>query len=155
MEITDARYSDENGRWIICQMNGREAHVPVDHYNTNYRLILSMGVPIAPYQPPPPTVDDVRSECSRRMQAMVGARDEKNLEHIISNAGREATRLQAIRLGVPGVVEGREWTADEAQRAAALFMANEALDAIRAASNVLEAMDPIPADYAQDRWWGV
>lgn len=149
MKIQNARLSEDGTIIAVIDGDGVAAAPGSDLAD----LILSAGIEIAPYQPPPPTVDDVRAECSRRMQAMVGARDEKNLEHIISNAGREATRLQAIRLGVPGVVEGREWTAEEAQRAAALFIANDALDAIRAASNVLEAMDPIPADYQDNSHW--
>ena len=101
----------------------------------------------------PLTVDDVRAECSRRMQVLVGARDAGHLAMIIQNANREATRLQAIRIGVPGVVTGRDWTEQEAQRAAALYLADAAIEALRAASNVLEAMDPIPADYASDSRW--
>lgn len=114
------------------------------------------GSSFAPEPPPavpPPSADDVRAECSRRMQAMVGARDADHLSIIIQNANREATRLQAIRIGIPGVIEGRDWTGEEAQRAAQLYGADAALEAIRAASNVLEVMDPVPSDYADDRWW--
>jgi hypothetical protein len=100
---------------------------------------------------PPPTAEDVRAEAQRRMMMLVGARDAAHLSIIITNAQREATRLQSIRLGIPGVVAGRDWTAEEAARAATLWGADQAIEAIRAASNVMEA-DP-PADYTADARW--
>lgn len=87
----------------------------------------------------------VRAEASRRMQALVGARDASHLDIIIANASREAIRL--LRLGEAN------WTAEQAARAAQLEAVDAAIEAIRAASNVLEAMDSIPADYADDSYW--
>lgn len=92
-----------------------------------------------------PTADDVRAEASRRMQIAFGARDAKHLEMVIANANREAIRL--LRLGAAN------WSTEEAIRAAQLEGADKLLEAIRAASNALEPLDPIPDDYADDKRW--
>ncbi len=91
-------------------------------------------------------VKAVRAEAARRMMVLVGARDERHLDIIITNGAREAIRL--LRKGQAN------WTPEEAQRAAALERMDRAIDAIRAASNRLEAMNPVPEDYADERWWG-
>ncbi|MBI1386717.1 MAG: hypothetical protein GC150_17580 [Rhizobiales bacterium] len=96
-------------------------------------------------RPPAPTGQNVRAEASRRMQFLVGARDAAHLEIVIANASREAIRL--LRKGA------ENWTPDEAARATQLEAVDAAIEAIRSASNALEAMDPIPEDYADDARW--
>lgn len=127
------------------------AIIPRDPDNADYAAFLAAGGVAAPYVLPPPAAADVRAEASRRMQALLGARDADHLAVIISNAQRESARLYAIRLGIPGVVAGRDWTEAEAQRAAELYMADQAIEAIRAASNAMEAAPP--ADYTADSHW--
>lgn len=90
------------------------------------------------------SADDVRAEASRRMQALVGARDAHHLEIIIANGTREAVRL--LRLAGE-----RAWTPEEAMRAALLEQLDAGIEAIRAASNAMES-DP-PTDYAADNRW--
>lgn len=108
---------------------------------------------------PAPTSDDVRAEASRRMQLMVGARDAHHLDIIISNGQREVARLNQARIGVPAadlgtwLVEPREWTEAERVRLGVLHAFDAAFEAIRAASNMLEGMPIVPADYADDRHW--
>jgi hypothetical protein len=92
----------------------------------------------------PVTAADVRAEASRRMQSMFGARDGAHLEQKIANASREAIRLLRIKAD-------RAWTAEEAGAAAALEGADALVEAIRAASNAMEASPP--ADYADDAHW--
>lgn len=94
---------------------------------------------------PRKSVDDVRAEASRRMQMLVGAREDADLEIKIANASREAIRL--LRKG------SENWTAEEATRAAQLEAIDGMIEEIRAASNVLEAMDPVPDDFAADSRW--
>ena len=89
------------------------------------------------------TADDVRAEAARRMQAMLGARDQHHLDLILANGTREALRL--LRVGTTN------WSPQEAQRAAALDQADLAIEAIRAASNALEQAPP--DDYVDDRHW--
>ncbi len=94
-----------------------------------------------------PTADDVRAEAQRRMMVLVGARDADHLEIIITNGLREASRL--LRKEVDGVT----LSADEQSRKVVLQQIDAALEAIRAASNTLEVMSPIPDDYADDVRW--
>jgi len=80
------------------------------------------------------------------MMALVGARDERNLATIIANGTREAVRLQNKRL-----IDGLAWTPDETARATELRQVDAAIEAIRAASNLLEANPP--ADIGSDVYW--
>lgn len=91
------------------------------------------------------TGDDVRAEAQRRLMALVAARDTAHLEILISNGSRAAIRL--LRKGKAN------WTAHEATRAARLEMLDREIEAIRNASNALEAMDQVPEDYADDKYW--
>ena len=93
------------------------------------------------------STNDVRAEADRKMVALLGARDSRHKDVLISNAQREAIRL--LHKGEAN------WTPEEAARVVELQQIDAALEAIRAASNVLEAMDPIPADFADDANWPV
>lgn len=91
-----------------------------------------------------PDAGDVRAEASRRLKALVGARDAAHLETLISNGVREAVRLLRLR-------DERAWTPEETARAEQLRQVDAAIEEIRAASNLLEP-DP-PADYLNGRNW--
>ena len=91
--------------------------------------------------------DDVRAEAARRMSLLVGARDDRHLDIIISNGLREAARLLRKE------VEDEGLTAVEQARKRQLQQIDVMLEAIRAASNRLEVMEPVPVDYADDRHW--
>lgn len=97
------------------------------------------------FNPDAPTADDVRNEASRRMQVICGARNKDHLDILISNAVREAVRLQNIR------VSGQEWTIEQANRAAQLISLDVKIEAIRGASNAME-LNP-PFDYKDDAHW--
>ena len=45
------------------------------------------------------------------------------------------------------------WTADEQTEATSLDAVWAWIKSVRAASDALEALDPIPADYVADRYW--
>ncbi|MBO9421693.1 hypothetical protein J7481_19455 [Labrenzia sp. R4_2] len=92
-----------------------------------------------------PSPDDVRTECARRLMETYGARDTDHLTRLINDGVREAVRL--LRIGEAN------WTADQTSRAAELEMAEAYVDAMDAASKALRAMQPIPADYADDVHW--
>ncbi len=64
---------------------------------------------------------------------------------IIQNGNREAIRL--IRKGA------ESWTPEEQARAVQLEQFDQLIEAIRAASNSLEAMNPIPSNYTDDVYW--
>jgi len=91
--------------------------------------------------------DDVRAEAQRRMMALVGARDAEHLALVITNGLREATRL------LQKEAAGQALTPEEDARKHQLQQVDAAIEAIRAASNRLEAMEPIPEDYADDKYW--
>lgn len=93
----------------------------------------------------PLNANHVRRECARRMMMLVGARDTADLSVKLSNALRETCRLQDI------VLQGGEWTTEQAQRAAQLRAADLAIERFRARSNVMEASPP--ADYRDDARW--
>lgn len=109
--------------------------------------VLVSSVPITT----PVTAGEVRAEAQRRMLLLLGARDPEHLAVLISNGLREQGRLQAARMGVPGVVAARDLTPEETERAQVLWAADVAIEAIRAASNAMES-DP-PSDFDDDARW--
>ncbi len=86
----------------------------------------------------PVTASDVKAEAMRRILALAPAWKQRNL------------LAQAAILAKKGEAN---WTPGEA----AAWAAGEALwtqvAAIRAASDVIESLDPIPLDYAADERW--
>jgi len=92
-----------------------------------------------------PTIADVRAEAARRMIVLLGADDEAHMDVLISNGTREAVQLLQIGQG--------NWTEEQATRAAQLEHMQAAIDEVREHSNILEAMTPVPLDYADDVHW--
>ncbi len=45
------------------------------------------------------------------------------------------------------------WTPEQIAQVEAIRAGNQAIDTIVAKANALEAIDPIPTDYADDIWW--
>jgi len=87
----------------------------------------------------------VRAEAERRMMTLLGARDATHLGILVVNVTREMVRLL--------LKGGGNWSEEESDRARKLKVLDEAIEAIRAASNAMEA--DLPADYQNDvRWPG-
>jgi hypothetical protein len=147
-----ARRTDAAGSVIAVTEDAATRYVPVDPANRQYQALVAAGVPVTPYQPPPLTADDVRAEAARRLQRLVGARDGAHLDVIVANGSREAIRLQEKLIA--HIVEPHAsppLTPAQLARRAELKAVDAAIEAIRAASNAMEA-DP-PPDYASDRHW--
>ena len=89
----------------------------------------------------------VKAEAQRRIIAIAGASDLMSCLTKQLNAQMRAAELINIK------AEGRALTAEQEAETAALQALADAIKAIRAASNVIEAMDPIPADFAADARW--
>ncbi len=89
----------------------------------------------------------VKAEAQRRIIAIAGASDLMSCLTKQLNAQMRAAELINIK------AEGGTLTAEQEAEAAALQALADAIKAIRAASNVIEAMDPIPADFAADARW--
>lgn len=124
--------------------------IPVSVANMDYQDVLAWvaaGNVVADYVPPPITADDVRAEAQRRIIALTGQKDIIGCLIRQHNAQMRATELTLIQ------AQGGTWTEAEAAEAAALQGLADAIKAIRVASNAIEVMDPIPADYANDSRW--
>lgn len=142
MDIQNARY-DEFGS-ILATVNGEGVCAPP---TSRIGADILARVTPAPYVPLGPTADDVRAEAQRRIIALTGTTDIIGCLIKQHNAQMRATELTLTQ------AQGGAWTEAEAAEAAALQGLADAIKAIRAASNVLEAMDPIPSDYADNSRW--
>lgn len=87
---------------------------------------------------PPPVAKDVKAEAYRRIIAICPEWKQRNLT---------AQATQLLRKGEAN------WTQDEAAAWAAGQAIWEQIAEIRAASDTIEAMDPIPTDYDDDSYW--
>jgi hypothetical protein len=89
----------------------------------------------------------VKAEAQRRIIAVTGTSDLMACVIKQSNANMRANDLNDKRLNGETLTEG------EAGEAAALRNLAIAIKGIRAKSNDIEAMDPIPLDYTADSYW--
>ena len=141
----NAKYDNQENTAISVLHDGVHLSITVDEKNRHFQELMEQKVPIADYVPPAPTTDDVRREAQRRIMALLGARDGRHLEVLISNGSREAIRL--LRKG------SDNWTSNETVRAATLEQVDKAIESIRAKSNMLEAMEEIPMKFANAKYW--
>jgi hypothetical protein len=126
------------------------AVLPADPRNADFRAFLSWcdaGNSPQPYSPPLPTAENVRTECQRRITAIVGAPG--NLEAAIIK------QLNALMRAVilTNNKHSRELTAQELAEEAALTNLANCIQALRARSNALEPNPP--ADYTNDSYWAL
>lgn len=92
------------------------------------------------------TPAQVKAEAQRRIMALMGA---PTLESCIIkqlNANMRANELNDIR-------HDRAWTQEEQDEATALKALAAAIKAIRSKSDQIEAISPIPFDFAADSRW--
>lgn len=89
----------------------------------------------------------IKEEAQRRIIGLVGASDLQNCLIKQLNAQMRATELVNKR------ALGAELTEAETAEAGALQALAAAIKSIRAASDALEALDPIPEDYRDDAHW--
>ena len=87
------------------------------------------------------TVDAVKAEATRRIELIAEPSRQRNL----TARGTELT-MKLLR-------QGGSLTAEEEAEVDAGQAIWDEIKAIRAASNVIEAMDPIPTDYTDDSYW--
>ena len=85
-------------------------------------------------------IDAVKAEARRRILARFPEWHQANMT-------ARGVELLNIRVAVGS------WTAPQAQEAAALGVAWDWIKAVRAASDTIEALAPIPADFASDTRW--
>ncbi|THK38679.1 DUF4376 domain-containing protein [Ensifer sp. MPMI2T] len=137
-------------------------NIPDDLRNRHRREIAELGLTIAPYVPPVPTGDQVNAERQRRIIAgavikgvHVTGRDEDivNLTNLalaaqVRIAGGDTTTLTTYRDG--GNVD-HDLTPP--QMLDLWMQASARVSAIYQTSWALKAMNPIPADFANDSYW--
>lgn len=119
------------------------ATIPAIAGNRHYADILASGVEILPHVEGGPTIEDVRNEAQRRIMALVGATSLDACVFKQLNALMRATELTNIGQA--------NWTPEQAAEAAALQGMEDAIKAIRAASNAMEGNPP--ADYQDNANW--
>jgi hypothetical protein len=112
-------------------------NAPETPYELSDGRILSVHVP-DPVTPPDPTAIDVQAQAYRRIVLFCPEWRQRNLT-------AQAVILQD---------KGRDnWTAEELAAWNAGKAIWDVIAAIRAKSNEIEAMDPIPLDYTNDSYW--
>lgn len=146
------------------------AYIPADPGNSDwqtYQSWLAAGNTPAPMPVTPPTVDDVRIERERRLALgfdydfgdargvhhvgmtdadMIGWDEVTKAANALMSLGQAAQTLTVVTETGPAVVTAAEWMQ-------IILAATAARQPIWAASFALQAMDPIPADYADDSHW--
>ncbi len=97
------------------------------------------GGVIPEWSEPAPTADRVKAEAAKRILVVCPEWKQRNLT------------ARAVELAIKGA---SNWTAEEQAELAAGQAIWDQIKAIRAASNALEVMEPIPADFAtNDNYW--
>lgn len=159
------RYSDNSQRVIIAD-DGRG--IPVDPANADYQALLASGVEILPFEPPPPTSVDVQAERARRLGLgfdydfgdargvhrigttpadMEGWDEVSKLAAALIATGNGSTQIAIVTDTGPANVTALEWQG-------VLVAAAQFRQPIWAGSFALQAMTPIPADFAtNDQYW--
>lgn len=97
------------------------------------------GETFAPPAPEPVTAEQVKAEAARRILVIAPEWRQRNL----TARGVELTNTR----------HDREWTAAERAEADAISAVWAEIAAVRAASDAIEAMDPIPQDFTDDSHW--
>jgi len=97
------------------------------------------GKVFAPAPPPPVTAEQVKAEAERRILAVAPEWRQRNLL-------ARGAELANIR-------HDRKLTSGEKAEADAISAVWTAIAGLRAASDALEAMNPIPQDFTDDEYW--
>ena len=146
MQIADAMYTDAERAALSAVVDGVRMWIPCDPRNRHYREVLDRGIEVAPFARAP-SFADVKAEAQRRIIALTGKTTLQDCMIKQFNALMRAGQLTDKRVNVGAL------TAEEETEAARLRALADQIKAIRAASDAIEAMSPIPADYAADSRW--
>ncbi len=167
MELTNARWATPDQSEIIVEIDGAPLTIKATPGLIYYDAIVAAELPIAPYVPPPPTADHVAAERERRMALgfyydfgaprgvhHIGttASDMKGWDEVtaftqaLMALGNTTQTVTIVTDTGPCVVTAPEWMA-------VLIAAAQFRQPLWAASFALQAMSPIPANYADDQWW--
>lgn len=133
-------WSSAAGAWVES--------VPADAVATPLATEAELDAVLRAARLPSPvfTAADVKVEAQRRIIVRTGATDIISTLTKQMNAQMRATELTRIEIQ-------RALTTEEQAEAAALQSLANDIKHIRARSNAIEALTPIPADYAADSRW--
>lgn len=147
MKISNLRYASADKRSIACVVDEgkgpRECVLTEDGTKSWYcdafaRAVAGKHGKIAAYTPPVIDPTLVKAERQRRINS-------------VADADRQA---YYSRLMIALLERGKDtWTPDEIAIVEAIRTGNAKIDAIVAAADALEALNPIPADFADDKHW--
>lgn len=133
------RYADAEGTSIDC---GGGIIVPCVVGNLDYDRIVKSGVAIEPFAPPVPVARDLDAEYTRRLVALLGARDLAHAAYIRADDHVELSDLRGIASP----------TTEHTARIAELQSRADAVAALIDRYNAIPD-NPPPADYADDSRW--
>lgn len=111
------------------------------------RIEVGRVVRVRIIEPIPVTPELIKAECQRRIIALTGATDLTHCMIKQSNANMRANELNDKR------IRGEALSPQEEMEVAALRGLAETVKALRAKSNVIEAMSPVPIEFRDDRYW--
>jgi len=97
-----------------------------------------LEVPDWPPAAPSVTIDAIKAEAKRRILGIAPEWKQRNML---------ARAAELLRIGEPN------WTPSQQAEVAAMDAAWADIEAIRAKSDAIEAMQPIPLDYTDDKYW--
>lgn len=129
---------------IEVRIDGHIAFVPDDHTNGHRQMIAEWeaeGNAIPAYQPPPVSPADVKAECRRRIILIMTEDQQRNT----LAAGQAAT----MQYGA----DPSNWPPELQARQAGALAAWAEIERLRARSNEIELMEPMPADVTTDDLW--
>lgn len=90
---------------------------------------------------------EVKAEAQRRIVALTGATD------IVAAIIKQLNALMRSTKLVNAKAEGKPLSDAQKAEATQLEAFSDAIELIRRRSNELEAMDPIPNDFTDNKWW--
>lgn len=133
---------DEKGDWMpVLRPLVSEGSGPVE------TLIVETDKVRQVFSYPEPTALDVKNECQRRIIQLTGARDLDDCLIKQSNVQMEVNYLNDKRLNGETLTKGEEAWAAWARNL------RVQIRTLRAKSNEIEALDPIPMKYTHDSYW--
>ena len=108
---------------------------------------LAANAVVAAFNPSALTAQDVKAECQRRIIALTGVTDLLNC--LVKQMNMQMRAAEIINIKASGGV----LTEQQVAEAAALQAIADRIKALRARSNEIEAINPIPSDFASDARW--
>lgn len=166
MKFSNAAWVDAEQSSLLVDCDGRRINVPADPSNKDFAEIMAAAISIAPFEKVL-TESDVAAERARRLAIgfdydfgdargvhqigttpndMIGWREVIDYANALIDSGDTTTKIAIVTDTGPAEVTAPEWQA-------IMLVAASVRQNIWAKSFALQAMQPIPGDYANDSYW--